>query len=427
MLGDENVSKGTILWSSDSPLVATGYSTASLRILNGLTAKGWNCHQLCHNLPTQSCLPQADVLPGWTLSQGTRINYNLHGTSSRAPYCQDLIIPLIRQLNANYFITLLDTFMVMPWYMHMDFGPARSCFYYPSDGGGGLPQGCENILYKMNFNVGMAKFAQKQVKDIHGLPTDYIPLGVDHQNFFKLDKEAKLRAKQRFGVQGKFVVGTVARNQGRKFLDKTLKAFYHFAKIAPDAVLLLHTDPNDIAAGVSLPLLIARLGLQNRVVFTGMRYFNGFSYEQMNEVYNAMDVFILTTSGEGFGIPMVEAMSCEVPVLATNYTTTPEIVLDNNAGLGIKLVGTKEITAQEFFAQNMNAYDTSMINGTLTGSWSVERGLPDVEDAAQKLKILYDDIKMREEFGANGRVAVLRDYTWDKIIDDWDKLLERKL
>jgi len=55
-------------------------------------------------------------------------------------------------------------------------------------------------------------------------------------------------------------------------------------------------------------------------------------------------VSFLSTSGEGWGIPLVEAMSCKVPVVATNYTTIQEIVVDNKAGFGVKLAGVEEMT-----------------------------------------------------------------------------------
>jgi glycosyltransferase involved in cell wall biosynthesis len=39
-----------------------------------------------------------------------------------------------------------------------------------------------------------------------------------------------------------------------------------------------------------------------------------------------MDVFVLPTAGEGFGIPTLEAMSCGVPICVTNYTTSYELI-----------------------------------------------------------------------------------------------------
>jgi len=173
--------------------------------------------------------------------------------------------------------------------------------------------------------IAMSKFAALQAKKVHGIDSVYIPHGYDKKLFFPIDKN---EAKRKLGLQGKFVVGTVARNQGRKMLDRTIKAFAIFCRDKPDAVLLMHTDPTDIAAGIDLNQLITRFQLQNRVFYTGTTFYKSFDYNKMNEIYNAMDLFFLSTSGEGFGIPTIEAMACGVPQVVTDYTTTKELVTD---------------------------------------------------------------------------------------------------
>jgi glycosyltransferase involved in cell wall biosynthesis len=121
----------------------------------------------------------------------------------------------------------------------------------------------------------------------------------------------------------------------------------------------------------------------------------------MNKVYNVMDVFFLSTSGEGFGVPIIEAMAAEIPVVVTDYTTTPELVLDDGqCGLAVP------------------------IYNELTGSWNVERGLINIEKAAQALTNLYDNKKTRERFGKTGRKKVLKQYTWKEVIRQWESFLE---
>ena len=52
--------------------------------------------------------------------------------------------------------------------------------------------------------------------------------------------------------------------------------------------------------------------------------------EGMVNIYNCMDLFVLPTAGEGFGIPTIEAMACGVPVAVTNYTTAWEIIKEDD-------------------------------------------------------------------------------------------------
>ena len=81
------VSKGRILWLSDSPLTCTGYATISKNIMNRLSEMGWECHFLAHNYVGQT-LP-----PGITFKDNTKLNFELIGIGAK-PYCADIIEPI---------------------------------------------------------------------------------------------------------------------------------------------------------------------------------------------------------------------------------------------------------------------------------------------------------------------------------------------
>lgn len=383
-----------ILWLSDSPLTVTGYATISWNICNKLAEAGHNVYFIGHNYLGQP------IPKGLTLQDGTKFNFTILGGSPR-PYASDLLQPYIKKYKIDVFGILLDTFMCYPWLLGMDFAPAKTIFYYPSDGGGGMPLGCENILKKVNCPISMSKFAKKQVKEYYNLDTNYIPHAIDIKNYYPLSPEEKLKCKMKWGMQDKFVVGVVARNQGRKMLDRTIKTFALFAKDHPDAILFMHTDIQDVASPFDMAQLIMRYKLQNRVVFTGMKFFDGFDYKQMNEVYNAMDCFLLTTSGEGFGVPIIEAMACGIPVLATDYTTTQELLIEDGVcGIPVKVASE------------------------LTGSWNVERAIMDDNDACEKLDSLYNNLPLRKTLGDAGVEKVKKYYEWDGVGKQWCDIME---
>jgi len=383
-----------LLWLSDSPFTCTGYATISRNILNRLQDMGYDCYYQAHNFFGQD-------VHNAKFGDGEELKFITLGTGVK-PYSEDLLVPRIRDLKPDIFGVLLDTFMLYPWYMNYDYAPAKTLFYFPSDGEGGLPLNCENILRKCNYPVAMSKFAQNQVKTSYNLNTSYIPHAVDTSIFYPLSYKEKERIKESWGLKGKFIVGSVFRNQGRKMADRLLKTFAIFAKKHEDAVLFLHTDLFDNAAVFDLRVLVYRLGIMNRVVFSGMRFFRGFDYKKMNDVYNLMDVFFLSTSGEGFGIPTIEAMSCGIPCVVTDYTTTKELLIDDGkCGEAVPIVSE------------------------LTGSWTVERGIMDINKGVEALEKLYNDEKLRKEYGLRGREKVLKKYDWNVVIKDWDKLLRR--
>jgi glycosyltransferase involved in cell wall biosynthesis len=290
--------------------------------------------------------------------------------------------------------------MLYPWFIGLDFAPAKTIFYYPSDGGGGMPLGCENILRKVNCPVAMSRFAQRQVQELYNFKTNYIPHALDTKIYYPLSKEEKQKIRERWGLQDKFVVGVVARNQGRKMLDRTIKSFAMFTKEHQDAMLFMHTDPYDCAAPFDIVQLLNRYKLSNRVIFSGMKFFDGFDYKQMNEVYNLFDVFFLTTSGEGFGIPIIEAMACEVPVVATDYTTTRELLIEDGVcGFPVK------------------------VSSELTGSWNVERAIMDDNEGCKALDILYKDKELKEQMGKIGKQKIDNLYNWEVVGKQWNNLV----
>jgi len=149
-----------------------------------------------------------------------------------------------------------------------------------------------------------------------------------------------------------------------------------------------------------MDFIIHRYGIMNRVIYTGMKYFKGVQHREMNEIYNLMDVFFLSTSGEGFGIPTIEAAACGVPSVVTDYTTTHELLIeDGQCGIPVPVVAE------------------------IIGSWGVERGVMDIVKAAEALKHIRDNPEVGKAMGKVGVKKVKKIYTWDTVGDQWNKLL----
>ncbi len=68
---------------------------------------------------------------------------------------------------------------------------------------------------------------------------------------------------------------------------------------------------------------LRRLGLENNVIFAG--YVPG---EDLPGIYNLAKIFVYPSKYEGFGLPLLEAISCGVPVIASNISSIPEVVGD---------------------------------------------------------------------------------------------------
>ncbi len=148
-----------------------------------------------------------------------------------------------------------------------------------------------------------------------------VPPGIDVQRFDRTRIDPVMTARLRQGASR--VVGTVGRLAGQKALHVLLDATPRL--LADDAgtrVLIVGDGPLRAA----LERHARRLGIDDAVTFAGHQ-------ADVVPAYAAMDVFVLPSSYEGFGIVFVEAMASGVPVVGTRVVGSEEAVEDGVTGL----------------------------------------------------------------------------------------------
>ena len=196
----------------------------------------------------------------------------------------------------------------------------------------------QQLLDQIDYKICMSRYGQLCMEKEFDRCEEswYIPHGVDC-GFFKPILEPKYgRKKLKDIAPDAFVVGCVARNQHRKNIPQLVKGFKEFIDrndLKPNqAKLMLHMDWND-AMGWKLPSFAEQYGLKEYLLPPLMGVLDAgesLDEQSMVHLYNCMDVFVLPTAGEGFGIPTIEAMACGVPVAVTNYTTAWEIIKEDD-------------------------------------------------------------------------------------------------
>jgi glycosyltransferase involved in cell wall biosynthesis len=222
--------------------------------------------------------------------------------------------------------------------------------------------------------------------------------GVDRRVFRPLPDREEVRRRHR--LDGKFVVGCVARNQPRKMLPTLLAGFARFARDRHDAMLYLHTDPDDI--GWDVLDLLRRHGIAERTAISRhARVDRGVPPAKLNEIYNLFDVFALPTAAEGFGLPIVEAMAAGVPVAVTDHSACTELV----SGRGELLAVDRLLTI---------------------GRYNLEQAIVDEREVADALARLYAEPELRARHRRAGLEFVER-LDWDRIVGEWEELLQRRV
>lgn len=123
-----------------------------------------------------------------------------------------------------------------------------------------------------------------------------------------------------------------------------------------------------------LMALTEQLRLREKVFFEGW-----IPNDQVPEALKGLDVFVLGSESESFGVAAVEAMACGLPIVATNVTGFREVIKDGETGF---LVPVKDARAM-----------------------------------AGHMKKLYKDRELREEMGRKGRMRVEELYSWEICVE----------
>ena len=164
-----------------------------------------------------------------------------------------------------------------------------------------------------------------------------IPHGTNTNDFYPYSDADKLKAKKEmFGSENVFVFGSVNRNQVRKDFGSLIMGFAMFKHTSgitgANALLYLHCNPID-PMGINIYRLCERVGLEvGKDVIIPKDYSEnkGYSVEELNKIYNSFDCFITTTTAEGWGLTITEAMATKCLVICPKHTSLTEIT-DNGA------------------------------------------------------------------------------------------------
>jgi glycosyltransferase involved in cell wall biosynthesis len=141
-------------------------------------------------------------------------------------------------------------------------------------------------------------------------------------SFFKpLDEVSKQQTKQKY-TAGKDYFINVGSLHPRKNIPNLIRAFSLFKKESNSDLKLVLAGPN--YWGVSeVHKVISETNLKDDVIFTGR-----LADEELNLVLGSAFALTFVPYYEGFGIPLIEAMQTNVPIITSNVTSMPEIAGD---------------------------------------------------------------------------------------------------
>ena len=367
---------------------------------------------------------------------------------------------VVNSYNPDIVLAIGDPWMVEHTLLPPKQRKHKLIVYIPVDGFP-MMHSWSQILKNADTVVAYSEFGRdtmlEREKDLNIVMINH---GVDTELFKPREKEEYRDVKQSLtNGEDLFIVGTVCRNQPRKNLPRLIKAGKLF--INPysvcndcgemvfentdkcflcgsenmthgdkksDVRFYFHMALND--CGWNIAELASRFNMIGVIAYPkGLQIGKGVSEETLAKIYNCMDVFTLPTGGEGWGLPILEAMSSGLPVIVPDYSAHVDFAK-----------GVSELI-------KISEYITEPMTNT-------ERGIVDIYDYAMRLDKLYmedtDEFKKKwgkyiatiypganDQFLVTGKRArkFLSDsarnralkYQWSRVNVEWEELINKTL
>lgn len=248
---------------------------------------------------------------------------------------------------------------------------AKTVVYFPVDGSP-YSVAWKEIFKEVNSVITYSDWAIRTIKDRVETNKKIYKLyhGVDTNIFKPLPKEKIEEIRKSLRWEGKFVAININRFQPRKSIPLSARAFSMFAKgyktckcgqhmpldrnscdlnMCPpediietvvhnrrDVFYYLHMMPQEASMGPGRANL-----LQNHLINAGFNdddantilgmntsniYNQEVSEEQLNQIYNAANINISSTLGEGFGLSLIESAAAGTPTIAPRNSAIPEVL-----------------------------------------------------------------------------------------------------
>ena len=191
----------------------------------------------------------------------------------------------------------------------------------------------------------------------------------------------------------------------RKAPEKLLRAFTRAFTDKDDVLLLLKVLNVDTSR--SLRREIDALDLPANAPPIAILHNNIIKSYQMASLYRSADCFVLPTRGEGWGMPILEAMACGLPVIATNWSAQTDFMNETNA-YPLKIKGLIPAVAKCPYYKGFD--------------WSD----PDEEHLAHLMRHVYEHQDEAREIGKRAVEDAASKWTWNhaaaKIIERLDQI-----
>ena len=171
--------------------------------------------------------------------------------------------------------------------------------------------------------VTVSNYSKQDICNSYGIPDEKVKVVYNGagENYKPVSGEAATETRKKYssGLPYFVFVGTL---HPRKNVARLLRAFDGFRRSFPEPYKMVIVGERMFMTG-EIEQAIKQIQFSNDIVFTGR-----LSPEELRYVLGSATALTFVPLFEGFGIPVVEDMYCDTPVMASNVTSLPEVAGD---------------------------------------------------------------------------------------------------
>jgi len=236
------------------------------------------------------------------------------------------------------------------------------------------------LFAKKAIRIGtVSEFSKQDISESYGISPEKIDVMHNGANELYQPNDTVVKKRTRELVTGGvpyfIFIGTL---HPRKNLANLLRAFDSFRKSSPKEFKLVVVGARYFLTA-ELDNVYKSMKFRNDVIFSGR-----LSSQELADALAASEALVFVPHYEGFGIPLIEAMNCDVPVVASNVTSLPEVA----------------------------------------GDAAIYVDPTDIEDIAAAMKRIVFEPGLRDDLIAKGRLRKTI-FSWDKTALELWKMIER--
>lgn len=429
--------KKRILFHSNSSLALTGFGKNLKNVLRELFRRG--NYEICELANGTTDGDPITKMRPWDMIGSVPNNQHILNEASKDPakkrdlsYGQYMVDEAIDRFKPDIYVGVEDPwafsgFTERPWWNKIN-----SMVWTTLDSVPIYPEAIDIAPATKHYYV-WAEFAKRELNRLGYNQVDVLHGSMDTSNFNKLDELAIKMLKSIFNLDNQFIIGFVFRNQLRKSAPNILDGFKLFKEKRPDAnpKLFFHTcwregwDIPRLLDEKEIPLhdvlttyVCSKCGSYDIKPFTrenlSCRFCkqehcqstpdtkNGVNEEQLNEIYNLMDVYCHPFTSGGQEMPIQEAKLAEKITLVTNYSCGEDCCTEESGGLPLSWHEYREPGTQFIKAST------------------------DPESICDQINRVYDmPPQERQSWGKKARQFVLDNYSTKTIVDKLEKIFEK--